>query len=633
MNKTWYFLIALLLLQCTSDVQTNQTNPFADPIMREIVDKSLTRDVNLLLPFLRHEETKYRAFTATCLGSFGEHIPVDALLPLTEATDSMEYTAAAWAIGQKGDSVSIPLLIECFQRFPANHALLSAISKSTPIVTGPLQQQVISFFEKLQLPSAPLTHQFCDAMFHLHNKGVFEPILMDKLMGTYTEGYDLWLRKAQAIGRYRFLIRAEHQSTIVSYLDRSLAPELSLALAPTLLRAEDTLAVSFCERKLLSDSMDQRIELLLTNILVKKSNFNEDILEHVFPLLHDAAKKSILFHAAELELSTHFIEFLSDIESENKEIMPYVHFFRMKNQRITADEFVQLYEQLPDGYDRIAMIPLLTKLDRSTSILMQAFDRSTHVAVRYALADAYIQNFVGEELKDVQWNDVEHLWNTQDVGVQALLCGLLAARWDSNPNQERWVSLLEGRLNTLQMPMEIETYEAIREHLEKVAPKNRPKPNNRSSFQIDWNLIQRLDLESKVLVETTKGNFTFKLALEEAPVSVCNFVKLVQSGFYDGKYFHRHVPNFVIQGGCPRGDGMGSTPYTIISEFSQLTYRTGTVGLASSGRDTESCQWFVTHCPTPHLDGRYTIFGQVADGMSVVNELHIGDQIVRMVIQ
>jgi cyclophilin family peptidyl-prolyl cis-trans isomerase len=633
MNKTWYFLIALLLLRCTSAVQTNKSNPFADPIMREIVDKSLTRDVNQLLPFLSHEESKYRAFAAACFGSFGDLIPVDALLPLTEATDSIEHTTAAWAIGQKGDSLSIPQLIGRFERFPSNHAILSAITKSTPTTTGSLQQQVISFFEKLPLQSAPLTHQFCDAMYHLHNKGVFEPSLMDKLMGTFTEGNDLWLRKAQAIGRYRFLIRAEHQSTIVSYLDRSLAAELTLALAPTLLRAEDTLAISFCERKLLSDSMDQRVEVLLTNILVKKSNFNEGILEHVFPLLHDAAKKSILYQATEMELSTHFIEFLSEAESDNAQLMPYINFFRMQHQRITEDEFVQLYEQLPDGYERIAMIPLLTKLDNSSILLMQAFEQSTHVAVRYTLAEAYIQNFVGEDPEGMQWNHVEQLWNTQDVGVQALLCGLLSERWDSNPEKERWVSLLEARLNTLQIPMEIETYEAIREHLEKVAPKNRPKPNNRSTFQIDWNLIQSLEPESQVIVETSKGNFVFTLALQEAPVSVCNFVQLVQSGFYNGKYFHRMVPNFVIQGGCPRGDGMGSTPYTITSEFSQLTYRTGTVGLASSGRDTESCQWFVTHCPTPHLDGRYTIFGQVSDGMSVVDRLEVGDQIVRMVIQ
>jgi cyclophilin family peptidyl-prolyl cis-trans isomerase len=73
---------------------------------------------------------------------------------------------------------------------------------------------------------------------------------------------------------------------------------------------------------------------------------------------------------------------------------------------------------------------------------------------------------------------------------------------------------------------------------------------------------------------------------------------------------------------------MGSTPYTIRSEFSQLTYLTGTIGLASSGRDTESCQWFMSHLPTPHLDGRYTIFGKVIAGLSVAQQLCIGDQII-----
>ena len=118
--------------------------------------------------------------------------------------------------------------------------------------------------------------------------------------------------------------------------------------------------------------------------------------------------------------------------------------------------------------------------------------------------------------------------------------------------------------------------------------------------------------------------------VNEAPGSVASILKLVEDGFYNGKYFHRMVPNFVVQGGCPRGDGFGGVNYTIRSEFSSLKYTSGAVGLASSGPDTESCQWFVTHCPTPHLDGRYTIIGYVIKGMETIHKLGVGDRMIKV---
>jgi cyclophilin family peptidyl-prolyl cis-trans isomerase len=112
---------------------------------------------------------------------------------------------------------------------------------------------------------------------------------------------------------------------------------------------------------------------------------------------------------------------------------------------------------------------------------------------------------------------------------------------------------------------------------------------------------------------------------------VVNFIKLINDGFYNGKTTHRVVPNFVVQGGCPRGDGYGALDYTIRSEIGLCWYdQAGYLGMASAGRDTEGTQWFITHSPTPHLDGRYTIFGKVAEGMDVVNTLEVGDRIEKI---
>jgi cyclophilin family peptidyl-prolyl cis-trans isomerase/HEAT repeat protein len=135
------------------------------------------------------------------------------------------------------------------------------------------------------------------------------------------------------------------------------------------------------------------------------------------------------------------------------------------------------------------------------------------------------------------------------------------------------------------------------------------------------------------VVTTSKGSFTIRLLPDEAPLTVDNFIQLAKRGYYRGIVFHRVVPNFVIQGGDPRGDGNGGPGYAIRCEINEEQYDRGAVGMALSGKDTGGSQWFVTHSPQPHLDGGYTIFGQVISGMNVVDSIVRGDTIKSIVIQ
>lgn len=134
----------------------------------------------------------------------------------------------------------------------------------------------------------------------------------------------------------------------------------------------------------------------------------------------------------------------------------------------------------------------------------------------------------------------------------------------------------------------------------------------------------------KAVITTEKGDIVIRLLGEEAPNTVQNFVKLSGQGFYNGLTFHRIVPNFVTQGGCPRGDGWGGPGYAIRCEISRKHYLTGTVGMALSGKDTGGSQFFITHSPQPHLDGRYTIFGEVVSGMDVVDRIERDDNILKI---
>jgi cyclophilin family peptidyl-prolyl cis-trans isomerase/HEAT repeat protein len=128
-------------------------------------------------------------------------------------------------------------------------------------------------------------------------------------------------------------------------------------------------------------------------------------------------------------------------------------------------------------------------------------------------------------------------------------------------------------------------------------------------------------------INTDKGAFKLELLPDAAPLTVDNFVELARRGYFNNIAFHRVVPNFVIQGGDPRGDGNGGPGYQIRCEINEVPYNRGAVGMALSGKDTGGSQWFVTHSPQPHLDGGYTVFARVVEGMEIVDRIARGDRI------
>ena len=139
----------------------------------------------------------------------------------------------------------------------------------------------------------------------------------------------------------------------------------------------------------------------------------------------------------------------------------------------------------------------------------------------------------------------------------------------------------------------------------------------------------------KAIIQTKKGDIELELFEKDAPNTVANFVKLINEGFYDGLTFHRVIPNFVIQGGCPKGNGTGGPGYTIKceTEGNPNKHGTGALSMAHAGKDTGGSQFFITHSPQPHLDGVHTVFGQVIEGMDVVNAIRAGDKMLKVTVQ
>jgi len=141
------------------------------------------------------------------------------------------------------------------------------------------------------------------------------------------------------------------------------------------------------------------------------------------------------------------------------------------------------------------------------------------------------------------------------------------------------------------------------------------------------------DKQYVATIETEEGDLVLELFAADAPMTVNNFVTLARDGFYDGLTFHRVIPGFMAQGGCPIGDGTGGPGYRFDDEITEHTHVTGALSMANSGPNTNGSQFFITYAPQPHLNGKHTVFGQLIEGMDVLESLENGDVMIRVTIE
>lgn len=194
------------------------------------------------------------------------------------------------------------------------------------------------------------------------------------------------------------------------------------------------------------------------------------------------------------------------------------------------------------------------------------------------------------------------------------------------------VDLLADAWRALDPGAGLEARLAIRDALERIGEAERVPagPETPRVETIDWEALAALGPRPRLILETERGEVTIELDAGQAPLTVQTLARFAREGKYDGVPFHRVVSDFVVQGGdFARGDGWGGPGFAIRTEATRISYGTGTIGMASAGKDTEGSQFFVTHSPQPRLDGRYTAFGVVVEGMDVIDRLVEGDRIGR----
>jgi cyclophilin family peptidyl-prolyl cis-trans isomerase/HEAT repeat protein len=227
---------------------------------------------------------------------------------------------------------------------------------------------------------------------------------------------------------------------------------------------------------------------------------------------------------------------------------------------------------------------------------------------------------------DERERTIEERLTAVDALAALAVEGAAAAGGSADPGTDPAVALLLSVTDAAELTVRRRAVEAL-------AALGLPRPDpghhaTRLPPGVYASILDQTGAPRTVEMVTRRGAVTIRLDCPRAPLTCLNFLQLVRQGYFDGLTFHRVVPDFVVQGGDPRGDGWGGPGYTVRDEIGRLRYDRGVVGMALAGPDTGGSQFFVTLAPQPHLDGGYTAFGEVVEGMEVLDEVRQGDRIV-----
>ncbi len=646
----------LVLLPGLAYAAAPPAHPYADPVRRRIATAQDERKTAELLPFLTDKNPVYRAAAAEALASVQDKATVPALLPLLQDATPAVRRAAAYALGQAGDSTAVPALSQRLAQSEANalarRALYEALGRC-------VTKRSVSQLWKITPPS-PDSAAAPGRAWGLY-RAVLRGLATEEAVSQATKllGQDKQVLHARQ-GASAALTRMRGQD---STLARVALPVLLKVVANDpdyFVRANCATALGRVARPVAlmalvrsTTDVDSRVRIAALRALpystpgVYSGSFGTELL------VQEALSKPLpqeSFTAAEwllkvpvdtTEISKKIVwivrraQSLSHWRSRAVILQLALRHVPAAQRPTIADSIRRRYQHTSNQYEKAALLTALSEDPAQFDFLAKeaAVTAGPPVVPGSALAALVTlrgnKNFPAARQADfaialrraLASGDVAQLSTAAEAFADPKLV--------PTPQAEDLAALRQAR-DKLTLPREIEPWIALQQTLDKLekAPTPTPIPRGTASqHPIDWAVVQSVPVGQRVRLTTTQGVIELELKVAEAPGSVASFVTLVRQHFYDGLYFHRVVPNFVAQGGDPRGDGSGSTPYTLRSELAPLNYGAGAVGLASAGKDTESCQFFITHLPTPHLDGRYPIFAQVVSGLDVVQRLDIGDRI------
>ncbi|WP_025607907.1 peptidylprolyl isomerase [Pontibacter actiniarum] len=645
MNLRYSWLLALGTLASCQYLPLQRSTTPSEPLVNKFGDASLQRIYTLqderktseLLPFLSDPNTAHRAQAALAFGSVQDTVALPALQALLSDSAVAVREASAYALGQIGHHQAEEAIIRSLateQRPEVQAELLEALGKvastkgadflakySAPnptALTGQawglyragLRQQYtpqgVETATGLMAARHPYEARLAAAHFLARTPKLDLTQYRQQLLNTATsdQSADVRMAAAQALNKVRAVDKAQFLSNIAQS-----DPDYRVRL--NAVRAMAGLEFEEIKPAILAALQDQNINTAVATsefLLSNRSGADPQVLLQVLPNLLDARVRSNVIWVI-----------LNNSQPQNR---PYL------NQR-----YKQQYQHARTPYDKAHLLKALSGDYKNYAFIAQEMFGAEQPVIATTAMDALIlmrqQPDFPRSMEGAFADIFKRAVGSGDVALVGMAAAAIRDPKLNLRSQYSTYDFLAQAQQKLQLPREMETNIELQKTIDYLNGKQESEtPQNPFTHPIDWALVKTIPVDQQVLLRTDKGNVTLQLFVEDAPGTVANFVQLSQQDFFDNLYFHRVVPNFVVQGGDKRGDGWGSSDYSIRSEFAPLHFLEGYLGIASAGKDTESNQWFITHSPTPHLDGRYTIFAKVVDGMDVVHRLEVGDKIL-----
>ncbi len=657
------FIALVSLMRCLPPIEedVNNTNySKSDPIFQLIKTYQDQRSSDSLRLFLANKKAAYRLLAAEAFGSYRDSSAVEPLANLLESEKNESVRQAiVFSLGQIGHVSAEKHLIKAFiavdsagPYLTTNSMILEALGKCGSDST--LQQlcRVTSYKNKQPIL---LEGQILSIYrFGLRNKfcSLSVPILVEVATNKeYSETSRLIA--AHCLQRFKPLDVKSHYGAIKSACYEEKNSSIRMCLISALSRIGSKESLSDLE-DLYTRILDNRIQCNLVKGLQNypngmASNLASKALQN--PSLQISSLAAEYFTIDGTESTNKYL--LELIQNGNlhwlakskiyEALIRTIPIYKPLQRDFLFVKLIQDIQQANNTYAKASYINALKTSPRYLTFILNIAHKDTSSIVQTTIAKTVSNMFGQASFTNTFKGKQNPIYNSTTEYLNKIVLkgntGPLAivAEWF---RKEKGIinkyfkpdSCLRIAQNKLKLPRDIETYNEL-EHTISILKKIKFEPRKiEYNHPIQWNrLIQRPDTTRGEII-TNKGKIEIELYPKLAPGSVDNFIDLAQQGFFKNKIIHRMVPNFVIQAGCPRGDGYGSLDYTIRTESNRIVnYQSeGMLGMASAGLDTECSQFFITFSPTPHLDGKYSIFGKMLKGMDVLSLIEPGDKVLEV---
>ncbi len=633
--KLYSFLLGCSFVLFLAGCRT-PTNKFSDSTIAAIADFQDHRQTDSLVRQLLNPNSIYRIEAAKALASVQDStasLQLGTMLLEDPIIDARK--ASAFALGQTSGTASVNALIPAMEDSDSEVVaeVLEAIGKTIQSTDLPL---LTRFKPKDSIQQAGQAWGF----YWVGLRGLADDKIVSKQLGFLKQNSSMQTRLAAAHFFNRgtkITVGAGDELIAAATNDPSAYVRMAASAG---LRKLDSAKCIPVLLSILEKEADYRVRVSAARSLTNWSNDQtfpgtiaalKDENEHVGIAVAESLKPIRAFRFALLAVA--------EVTKSNRvKTNLYKALLKIQPDSVLINKIIASYQASTNDYERATLIGALANSPESYQFIADELLKATSYVIKTAAAQTLVAASYNKNFDKKRKPTILAIYRDAilagDPGVIGIVASALIDSISGYKNMGADFSFLKEAKSKLILPKDIEALQPLEEAIAYFEGKEKPKaPKNQFNHSIDWKLVKTIKKSQLVRIETTKGDIVLILLVEEAPGSVANFVDLVSKKYFNDKFFHRVVPNFVIQTGCNRGDGFGSEDYSIRSEFSTRRYKEGSVGMASAGKDTEGTQWFITHSPTPHLNGRYTIFAEVVEGMEVVHAIQVGDKIKTVSLQ